>query len=241
MYQNALENIRNIADQIRQGTYESPEKEVPTSGLMEKPKRPEKPETDRAPTFEENMLEAMLAIREIEEFGDDLEPQAKQEANRPRAREDFYEDTGLTEDTEFMKQLERLQEKYPGLNKSELFKVMKGESAFNPRAQNKDTNAAGLFQFIPSTAAELGYTTDDILSMAPTEQLMVYEQYLDRWGYDGRNSLGILQAAPAYANASPDTVVYERGSKAWKVNPGWRSEGDGDITVASINSYYRNQ
>lgn len=161
-----------------------------------------------------------------------------EDTTRPRSREDYYEETGLMEDPEFMAQFDRMKEKFPSLTKSELFRVMKGESAFNPSALNKNTKAAGLFQFIPKVSAELGFTTDDILGMAPAEQLKVYEKYLDKWNYSGENSLAIMQAAPAYANASEDTVVYKKGSKAWEQNPGWRPEDGGDITVGSINKYY---
>lgn len=177
------------------------------------------------------------AINELKEYlGEETEEEP--EVTRPKAREDFYESTGLTEDPEFMAQLERMKAKYPGLSESEVFRVIRGESNFNPLAQNKDTDAAGLFQFIPKTSAELGFTTEDILGMDPAEQLKVYEKYLDRWNYSGNNSLGIMQAAPAFANASSDTVVYPKGSKAWELNPGWRPSDGGDITVESINNYY---
>lgn len=172
------------------------------------------------------------------EVTEELVEEAPKGTIRPRGREDFYKDTGLTEDPEFMVQLNRMKEKYPSLSESELFRVIQGESAFNPKAVNKDSNAVGLFQFIPKVAAELGFTPEDILSMAPAEQLKVYEKYLDKWNYTGENSLAIMQAAPAYANASEDTVVYKRGSKAWEQNPGWRPSDDGDITVGSINDYY---
>lgn len=157
---------------------------------------------------------------------------------RPQGRSDVVPEA-VKKDPAFMQQIERLSEKY-GVNPSQIYKVIQGESGFNPKATNK-SGASGLFQFMPKTAAELGWTTEEILSMAPAEQAKVYEQYLDFWGYDGSNALGIMQAAPAFANASPETVVYKKGSKAWDQNPGWRTSGDGDITVASINNYYRKQ
>lgn len=149
--------------------------------------------------------------------------------------------TDLTKDKAFMSQLNSMKKKYPSLTENELFGMIKGESGFNPTAQNKDSGAAGLFQFIPSVAKELGYSTKEILNMSPAEQLKVYDKYLSKWNYSGNNSLGIVQAAPAYANKPPNTVVYKKGSKAWKQNPGWVPSDGGDITVASINSYYRNQ
>lgn len=154
---------------------------------------------------------------------------------RPQGRSDIVPET-LKKDPEFQKEVDRLTKKY-GISELELYKVIKGESGFNPKATNK-SGASGLFQFMPEVAAELGWTTDEILSMAPAEQLKVYDQYLERWDYDGSNALGIMQGAPAFASASPDTVVYKKGSAAWKQNPGWRPKNGGHITVASINNYY---
>ena len=78
------------------------------------------------------------------------------------------------------------------------------------------------------------------------EQMDLYSKYLDRWGYDGTQTLGLLQAAPAFAKSPPETVVYKRGSKAWDQNAGWRSKDAsgkkmGPITVDSINDYYKLQ
>ena len=76
--------------------------------------------------------------------------------------------------------------------------------------------------------------------MGATEQLGVYDQYLDMWKYDGNNELGIMQGAPAFAKRSANTQVYRTGGKAWKQNPGWR-DSSGNITVASMNAYYLKQ
>jgi len=143
----------------------------------------------------------------------------------------------LKNDKAFMSRLASMQEKYPGLTEAEVFKVIEGESTYRPRAKSK-AGAVGLFQMMPEPLGELGFTPDEVLNMAPAEQLSVYEQYLDRWGYDGSTGLGILQAAPAYRDASPDTVIYKKGSKEWEMNRGWRERGDGDITKRSIENYY---
>jgi len=171
-----------------------------------------------------------------------LRPVARDdEPTRPlSALEALSGDSGLNKDPEFMAAVEGLEEKYPGLDRREIFRVISGESGFNPQAVNKETSAAGLFQFTPEVASELGYSTEEILSMSPEEQVKVYDKYLERWDYNPRNSLGIMQAAPAFAKTRRgEDVVYDKGSKAWEQNPGWRSEGDGPITVDSINRYYR--
>jgi hypothetical protein len=132
-----------------------------------------------------------------------------------------------------------MKSKYPGLTDQQIYNVIGGESGFNFAAVNADSGATGAFQFIPSTAASLGYTTAQIQAMNPSEQLAVYDQYLASNKYQG-GPLGIMQAAPGYANRSGNTIVYAQGSAAWNQNPGWRSPS-GQITVDSINAYYAKQ
>lgn len=143
----------------------------------------------------------------------------------------------LQQDEAFMANLTRMKKKYPGLSEKEVFKVIEGESAYNPKAKS-EAGAVGLFQIMPEVLGELGYTPTEVINMEPAEQLLVYEKYLQRWNYDGDTGLGILQAAPAYRDADPDTVIYKKGSKAWEQNKGWRSRGNGDITKRSIEAYY---
>lgn len=146
----------------------------------------------------------------------------------------------LENDAAFQAKLDEMIEKYPGLTRDEIYEIIQGESGFDTRATNP-SGATGLFQFMPATARELGYTPAQIQNMNAAEQLEVYDQYLDRWNYDGSNHLGIMQAAPAYASRSGGSVIYARGSAAWRQNPGWRPSDGGDITVDSINNYYRGQ
>jgi len=143
----------------------------------------------------------------------------------------------LRSDTAFMSKLKSMEERYPGLTEGEVFKIIDGESAFDSQAVS-GAKAAGLFQMMPDSLAELGFTSQELLDMEPTEQLGVYEQYLKRWDYDGSYGLGIVQAAPAYRKSAPETVVYKKGSAAWKQNRGWRSSNDGPITKRSIEAYY---
>lgn len=161
----------------------------------------------------------------------------------PRYETDFrgtVEPTGdLADDSSFTAAIEDLAERR-GISTSELYKVIQGESGFNPRAQNA-SGATGLFQFMPGTARELGVSTSEIRNMTPTEQVALYDEYLERWDYSSSNRLGIMQAAPAFANREPEAVIYEQGSAAWRQNPGWRELDDGPITVRSINSYYARQ
>lgn len=170
---------------------------------------------------------------------------------RPRSRDEGGSEPSLNKKASklfkqesFENNFNMILDKYPGVSRYELLRIIDGESGMNPTAQNKNSKAAGLFQFKPEVAAELGFTTDEIKTMPASEQLLVYERYLDKYKYDGSYSLGILQAAPAYRNASPDTEIYKKNDpvewkrKAWRQNPGWR-DSSGKITRASIDAYYR--
>ena len=155
----------------------------------------------------------------------------------------------LEDDPEFQAKLAEMEKKYPGqgFSKQKIYNTIKGESAFDTGARNKNTNASGLFQFTQPALDDINkkfgtnHTLQSVRSSSATEQLGIYDQYLDRWNYNGSNELGIMQGAPAYANRSLSSVVYKSGSAAWKQNPGWRPTSGGDITVADMNNYYAKQ
>jgi hypothetical protein len=224
------------------------EQRISSEGI---PTRPE----DMLPSYVQTMIETIREERtplaqETEEYlamkTDDLgvEGGIPDEITRPRSYSDVISTLkqpekaeNLKENASFMARLERMKEKFPGLSEREVFKVIEGESSYNPKAISS-AGAVGLFQMMPETLAELGFTPSEVLDMEPTEQLAVYESYLKRWDYDGSSGLGIIQAAPAFRNASPDTIVYRKGTAAWKQNPGWRERGNGHITKRSIEAYY---
>lgn len=238
MYRQSLQYATELAEEIRQGSYTKKVADtIPSDSFMARPSKEEKEPEMTEMEFIANIIAGLREEGVIE--GSD---QAPLSSPRPRSFDEGGEleplrmqAEELLADEKFSAKLSEMKEKY-NLSEGELFRLIKGESGFNLRATNK-SGAAGLFQFMPSVAKELGTTREEILSMDAGDQLELYDKYLDRWGYDGRNSLSILHAAPAYANASPDTVVYEKGTAAWEQNPGWRGE-DGRITVASINDYY---
>ncbi len=155
----------------------------------------------------------------------------------------------LEDDPEFQAKLAEMEKKYPGqgFSKQKIYNTIKGESAFDTGARNKNTNASGLFQFTQPALDDINkkfgtnHTLQSVRSSSATEQLGIYDQYLDRWNYNGSNELGIMQGAPAFANRSLSEVVYRKGSAAWKQNPGWRPTSGGDITVADMNNYYAKQ
>lgn len=241
-YLDATKAADQIIDMVRQGAQKRS-----SSGLMTRQKIKETGEQS-IKDMREVQLEYLMDIRqsfEELELPKEEEPlseiglEKKYTADgqlRPQARSDVVPEN-IKADPAFMEQIKRLSEKF-NISEDEIFRVIQGESSFNPKARNK-SGATGLFQFMPATAAELGFTTDDIYDMAPAEQAKVYEKYLDRWKYNGQVPLAVMQGAPAYANKPLNTVVYKKGSAAWEQNPGWRPADGGDITLESMTNYYR--
>lgn len=212
-----------------------------TEGLMRPKARPQANPESESKGFGMALMESMRP-KARPESGESSAPESSIRPE-PRYETEFKGEYGpkgdLSKDDEFRNAIESLAERR-GISSSELYKVIQGESGFNPRARNS-SGATGLFQIMPGTARELGTTTDRIRSMSPVEQVDLYDKYLERWNYNSSNRLGIMQAAPAFANREPDAVVYGKGSAAWKQNPGWRELNNGPITVRSINSYYARQ
>lgn len=121
------------------------------------------------------------------------------------------------------------------------------ESGGKANARNKDSGATGLIQFLPSVAKELGTSTEELAGMTPSEQLPFVMKYLSDWGINSKSSrddYAMAVAAPGFIGKSPDTVVYPKSSdpkSAWAQNPAWRPADGGDITVGSIQAYYRGE
>jgi len=152
----------------------------------------------------------------------------------------------LEKDRTFMDGMGRLKKAHPKLPEQAFKNIIAGESAGDTSARNEDSGAVSLWQITPTALKDLKelkkvpqeLTLSKIRGMDAGQQMDLYSTYLDRWGYDGTQSLGVLQAAPGYRNSSLSTVIYKKNSKAWDQNPGWRPSNNGDITGQSIDDYY---
>lgn len=165
----------------------------------------------------------------------------------------IYTPDHLIERPKWVSKINEMTRKY-GIRDVEIYDIIYGETLpkWDFQSYNKNTQAAGAFQFIPSTIDFLNkrygmnLVTNDVLKMIPEYQLELYDKYLSAWGYDGTVALGFMQAAPGMfyrlkkkkGEITDDIVVYDRNSRAWAANPGWREPNDGPITVGSINRYY---
>lgn len=204
----------------------------------------------RDPSFDDDMLMFGARSKMIAELTKGIVDKTKEVVFdlSPRAEAGEVEETTgkapkgadkLLQDQEFMNQLAVMQDKYPKLSSQEIFSVIQGESSFRSNLVNPNSKAKGLFQITEEAAKEAGINYGNLENMNPAEQLKEYDKYLQRWGYDGSYSLGILQAAPSFRNASSDTVVYtkKKNKRVFELNPKWFNE-DGIATVGSINNYY---
>jgi hypothetical protein len=166
--------------------------------------------------------------------------------NRPTSKKDFSKQVaGLVKksgDDEFPEAVEMFAEKFD-ITANEVYAVINGEN--KDWAYNKTNKGGykGLFQIGKTAAKEAGIDYGSIANKSPTEQLALYDTYLTRWNYDSSIPLGLYQAAPGLASnlkdQSDDTIIYAKGSPAWKKNKGWRSADNGAITKGSIISYYQ--
>lgn len=99
-----------------------------------------------------------------------------------------------------------------GISPDWLMIVFKVETAgtFNHRIQNPTTGATGLIQFMPSTAAGLGTSTDALRAMSNVQQLDFVYKYF--YPYKGRlNSVTDLYAVTFFPRAlgKPDDYILE--------------------------------
>ena len=145
----------------------------------------------------------------------------------------------LKKDKEFMSELSSLKKEFNGLTDREVFLSGAKESSLNPKAVN-NLGYKGFLQMGEDAAADSGINYENYEKLSIGKQLKEFGKYLRFHKFDpSKHTLGLLLAAPSYKDASPNTVVYKKGSKAAKKNPGWVDSESGNVTVASINNFYR--
>lgn len=120
----------------------------------------------------------------------------------------------------FLKKVEEVSI-YLGIKENWLMFVMWFETAhtLDHRIINKITKAIGLIQFMPSTARELGTTTEALGRMSNVEQLEYVKRYLSRYQGKMKDWLDVY-CAVFYPQliCKPDTYVIDRAIVA-KQNP----------------------
>lgn len=124
-----------------------------------------------------------------------------------------------------------------------LMAVMNFESGINPAAQNSRTNATGLIQFMPNTAAGLGTSVQALKAMSAVKQLDYVDKYLS--SYKGKlvSAIDLYFAVffPA-AMTKPDSYVLKSAKlsagRIASANPGFDLNKNGEITVGEVKAVY---
>lgn len=152
-------------------------------------------------------------------------------------------DTKVIQDPDFNTKLQKIADSL-GVEKNALVAIMKQESNLNPQAVNKMSGATGLIQFMPSTARQLGTTTDELYRMNAVEQLDYVYKYFKMVGVKPGMGVGDLYMAvfmPAHVGKPDNTVLGQNGAagfsgKVYDQNKGLDRNKDGSITVADVKS-----
>jgi peptidoglycan hydrolase-like protein with peptidoglycan-binding domain len=133
---------------------------------------------------------------------------------------------------EFIKGVESMSKRL-GAKPEHIMAAMSFETGgtFSPKITNR-IGATGLIQVLPTTAPELGTTTEKLRNMSSVEQLPYVEKYLEQHSrgktLDSLEAVytSILSGSPK----SPDSVLFNKGTIAYTQNPlDWNK--DGQITA----------
>lgn len=150
-------------------------------------------------------------------------------------------DISVIQDPNFDKKLQKVADQL-GVQKRDLIAVMRLESGLDPQAQNKNSKATGLIQFMPDTALELGTTTDALYKMTAVQQLDYVYQYFKMRNVQPGMGLGDLYLAVFWPRAvgKPDNYVIARqGSSVYDWNAGLDVTKDGILTAGDARRAVR--
>lgn len=110
--------------------------------------------------------------------------------------------------------------------------------SFSPSEKNRaGSGAIGLIQFLPSTARNIGTTTEQLAQMSAEQQLDYVEKYLQP--YIGRlkslNDVYLAILNPANIGQKDDHILFSAPSKAYNQNKGFDKENKGYVTVKDVS------
>jgi len=134
-----------------------------------------------------------------------------------------------------------------GLMPSWVAKVIYLETAgtFSTTISNPTTGATGWFQFMPQTALSLGTNVAEIKQMSASEQLRLFEAYLESIGKDAgeiksESDLYFAIFFPAAIGRPDDWVLQTSSLSASRIataNKGFDVNKDSKITVKEVKEY----
>lgn len=118
-----------------------------------------------------------------------------------------------------------------GLDSVELAWVIEKESAWNPGAWNRVSDARGLIQWIPKTRSLLGMKT---VPRTRKGQARWVGKYFEQLGTIPKGDVYLAVFYPKAIGKPNSYVIAKRGSKIWEQNPSLRRKGGGDITAGRV-------
>ncbi|MCL4481231.1 MAG: transglycosylase SLT domain-containing protein [Bacteroidetes bacterium] len=128
-----------------------------------------------------------------------------------------------------------------GISPDWLMVVMKMESDIDETASNPYTNATGLIQFMPSTAAGLGTSVEQLKTMSNVQQLDYVYKYFKP--YTGRlkslTDLYMVTFFPRGLGQPDDYVMQTDTISAQRIaqqNPGFDLDKNGQITAGEFRA-----
>jgi hypothetical protein len=127
-----------------------------------------------------------------------------------------------------------------GLDPSYIAAVMAIETGrtYSPSIQNPFTRATGLIQFMPTTAAAMGTSVDQLKRMTAIQQLEYVKRFFRpqlsriRPHVPGDYYLAVFM--PAYIGRDPGSILFSSGETGYAQNAGLDRDGDGLITVGDV-------
>lgn len=147
----------------------------------------------------------------------------------------------------FEAQVKAISKKY-SINPNWLMALMNSETGgtFNPSIWNTaGSGAVGLIQFMPSTARELGTTTNELASLSNVQQLYYVDKYIalqmKYFKIDKIKDYDDLYLIVFYPKAvgKPDNWVFPLTGTGYLQNAGIDFNKDGVLTVADFKNFIR--
>ena len=149
----------------------------------------------------------------------------------------------IGDDVEFIEAIKKVSKKRQ-INPAELLGLIASESSLDPKAFNEDSGAAGLIQFLPKVAEDLGTNTDEILKMSRAQQVDLIDKYFEMNKLPNNPTAGQLKTnvlMPFYTDESDDFELMTKFDKftdgqqgfpnVFDVNKGLDYNKDGFVTI----------
>lgn len=124
-----------------------------------------------------------------------------------------------------------------GIDPNHLMIVMYKESKLNHRAYNGASGASGLIQFLPSTARNLGTTTEALRSMSNVSQLDYVYAYLKQYKTRSLTDLYFSVFYPVAIGKASSYVIARSPSVTYRQNAAVDVSKDGVLTVADVSTW----